>query len=126
MTALVLDAGALIAVDRGDRKMQRKIQDALNIGEPVRTNANAVAQVWRNGAKQSRLARLLRDINVESITREGGYRAGELLGATRTRDVVDATVALLAKAKDLLYTSDPADLQKLCTATGFKAVVIGC
>jgi hypothetical protein len=26
----------------------------------------------------------------------------------------------------VLYTSDPGDLQKLCTATGFKAVVIGC
>jgi PIN domain len=126
MTALVLDAGALIAVDRGDRDVQRDIQDALRAGTPVRTNANAVAQVWRNGARQARLARLLRDIKIEPITREDGYRAGELLGATRTKDVVDATIALLAKAKDKLYTSDPADLQKLCTATGFKAVVIGC
>jgi hypothetical protein len=126
MTALVLDAGALIAVDRGDRDMHDLIQGALRPGTPVRTNPNAVAQVWRNGAKQARLARLLRDMRVEPITREDGYRAGELLGATRTKDVVDATVALLAKAKDLLYTSDPGDLQKLCTATGFKAVVIGC
>jgi len=126
MTALVLDAGALIAVDRGDPVMYKKIRDAMRVGTPVRTNPNAVAQVWRNGAKQSRLARLLRDIKVEPITREDGYRAGGLLGATRTKDVVDATVALLAKAKDLLYTSDPGDLQKLCTATGFKAVVIGC
>ena len=126
MTALVLDAGALIAVDRGDRDVQRDIQDALRAGTPVRTNANAVAQVWRNGARQARLARLLRDIKIEPITREDGYRAGALLGATRTKDVVDATIALLAKTKDKLYTSDPGDLQKLCTATGFKAVVIGC
>jgi predicted nucleic acid-binding protein len=126
MTALVLDAGALIAVDRGDQDMHDKIQHALRAGTPVRTNPNAVAQVWRNGAKQSRLARLLRDIKVEPITREDGYRAGELLGATRTKDVMDATVALLAKAGDKLYTSDPGDLRKLCTATGFKAVVIGC
>ena len=55
-----------------------------------------------------------------------GYRAGELLGATRTKDAVDATVALLAKAADRLYTRDPADLRKLCEATGFKAVVITC
>jgi hypothetical protein len=126
MTALVLDAGALIAVDRGNHAMHDLIQDALRTGTPVRTNPNVVAQVWRNGAKQSRLARLLRDVKVQSIGREDGYRAGELLGATRTKDVVDATVALLAKAKDLLYTSDPGDSQKLCTATGFKAVVIGC
>jgi hypothetical protein len=126
MTALVLDAGALIAVDRGDPVVYKKIRDALRVGTPVRTNPNAVAQVWRDGAKQSRLARLLRDIKVEPITREDGYRAGELLGVTRTKDVVDATVALLAKAKDKLYTSDPGDLRALCTATGFKAVVIGC
>jgi hypothetical protein len=126
MTALVLDAGALIAVDRGDPVGYKKIRDALRVGTPVRTNPNVVAQVWRNGATQSRLARLLRDIKVEPITRENGYRAGELLGVTRTKDVVDATVARLEKAKDKLYTSDPGDLRALCTATRFKAVVIGC
>ena len=126
MTALVLDAGALIAVERGDRHIQGKIQDALLIGDPVRTNANAVAQVWRDGAKQARLARLLRDVKIESITCEDGYRAGELLGATRTKDVVDATVALLAKSGDEVYTGDAGDLRRLCEATGFKAVVIGC
>ena len=86
MIALVLDAGALIAVDRGDQVVHDKIRKALRAGTPVRTNPNVVAQVWRNGAKQSRLARLLRDIKVEPITREDGYRAGELLGATRTKD----------------------------------------
>jgi hypothetical protein len=126
MTTLVLDAGALIAVDRGDRVMQRKIQAALRIGDPVRTNPNAVAQVWRDGAKQARLARALRGITVEPVTREDGYRAGELLGVTRTKDVVDATVALLARSGDELYTSDSDDLRRLCEARGFKAVVIGC
>jgi hypothetical protein len=126
MTALVLDAGALIAVDRGDRGMYKKIEEALRIGDPVRTNPNVVAQVWRDGAKQARLARALRDVTVEPITRKDGYRAGELLGATRTKDVVDATVALLAKSYDEVYTSDPSDLRTLCEATGFKAVVIVC
>jgi predicted nucleic acid-binding protein len=126
MIALVLDAGALIAVDRGDQVVHEKIRKALRAGTPVRTNPNVVAQVWRNGAKQSRLARLLRDVKIEPVTPEDGYRAGELLGATRTKDVVDATVALLAKAADKLYTSDPGDLRRLCEATGFKAVVIGC
>ena len=126
MTALVLDAGALIAVDRGDREMQRKIQDALEIGEPVRTNANAVAQVWRNGAKQARLAKALRLATIEPVTPQDGYRAGELLGATRTKDVVDATVALLAEPGDDVYTSDPGDLRLLTETAGIKAVIIGC
>ena len=126
MTALILDAGALIAIDRDDRVVYKKIQNALRIGQPVRTNPNAVAQVWRDGAKQARLAKTLRMVEVVPITREDGYRAGELLGATRTKDVVDATVALLAESGDEVYTSDPGDLRTLCGAAGFKAVVIGC
>lgn len=126
MTALVLDAGALIAVDRGDPDMHDKIEAALRVGDPVRTSPNAVAQVWRDGGKQARLAKALRMIEVEPITRADGCRAGELLGATRTKDVVDATVALLVKSGDELYTSDTGDLRLLCEATGFKAVVIHC
>src|ERR1700753_2259526 len=106
--------------------MQRKVQAALRIGDPVRTNPNAIAQVWRDGAEEALLARALRGITVEPITREDGYRAGELLGATRTKDVVDATVALFARSGDEVYTSDLGDLRKLCEAIGFKAVVIGC
>jgi hypothetical protein len=85
MIALVLDAGALIAIDRGDRVVHEKIEKALRIGQPVRTNPNAVAQVWRDGAKQARLVRVLRDVKIEPITLEDGYRAGELLGGARTR-----------------------------------------
>lgn len=103
-----------------------EIRDALRSGTPVRTDPRAVAQLWRNGAKQARLARLLHDVKIEAITPEDGYPAGDLLGATRTKDVVDAAVALLAKTKDRLCTSDPGDLQKLCAATGFKAAVITC
>jgi predicted nucleic acid-binding protein len=126
MIALILDAGALIAIERDDPTVYKEIQNALRVGRPVRTNPNAVAQVWRNGVKQARLAKTLRAVEVVPITREDGYRAGELLYATRTKDVVDATVALLAKTGDEVYTSDPGDLRALCTATGFKAVVMTC
>jgi hypothetical protein len=51
---------------------------------------------------------------------------GELLGTTRTKDVVDATVALLVRSDDRVYTSDTGDLSTLCAAAGIKAVVIGC
>ena len=126
MIALILDAGAFIAIERDDRDVFQKIQNALRAGQPVRTNPNVVAQLWRDGARQARLAKTLRMVEVVPITREDGYRAGELLGATRTKDVVDATVALLAKTGDKVYTSDPGDLGPLCAATGFKALVIRC
>ena len=127
MSALILDADALIAIDRGDRQVLAQVEDADRAGDPVRTNAMAVAQVWRDGkGRQARLARALRDITVESITREDGMRAGELLGATRMKDAIDASVALLAGPGDRVLTSDAQDLRALCDAAGANAVVVDC
>ena len=127
MSALILDAGALIAIDRGDRHVLARVEDADKAGDPVRTNAMAVAQVWRDGkGRQARLARALREITVEPITREDGMQAGELLGASRMRDAIDASVALLAGPGDRILTSDTTDLRALCDAAGNKAVVVGC
>ena len=86
----------------------------------------AVAQAWRDGKRQARLASAMHDIDVRTVTEENGRRAGELLAASGTSDEVDAIVALLARSGDLLYTSDPGDLRKLCGAAGIKAVMIGC
>ena len=66
------------------------------------------------------------DITVEPITRQDGMRAGELLGRTRLRDAIDASVALLARPGDRILTSDPQDLRALCDAAGTNAVVVDC
>jgi hypothetical protein len=126
VNGLVLDAGALIAVDREDRPMLRRLLRARQDGEPVRTNPMALAQAWRDGRRQATLAKALHDIDVQAITKEHGLRAGELLAATGTRDPIDASVALLCESGDQLYASDPGDLRKLCGTAGLKAVVIGC
>lgn len=127
MSGLILDAGALIAVDRGDPVVLAQIEEAGKTGDPVRTNAMAIAQVWRDGkGRQARLARVLRGIEVEPITREDGMRAGELLGATRTRDAIDASVALLAGPGYRVLTSDTGDLRALCDAAENNAVAVGC
>ena len=126
MKGLVLDAGALIALDRGNRDMHSEIRATRLSGAPVRTSPMALAQAWRDGERQARLASAMRDIDVRAITGEDGRQAGELLAASGTSDAIDATVALLARSGDLLYTSDPGDLRKLCGAAGIRAVVIGC
>lgn len=60
MSALVLDAGALIAIDRGDTRVLSRVERAFKSRQPVRTNAMAIAQVWRDGkGRQARLARIL-------------------------------------------------------------------
>ena len=126
MRGLVLDAGALIAIDRDDRSMLALVRRARRNGQPVRTNPMALAQAWPDGKRQATLAKSLHDIDVQAVTEEDGRRAGELLGATGTSNPIDASVALLAGPDDRVYISDPGDLRRLCAVAGIRAVVIGC
>lgn len=127
MNVLVLDAGALVAIDRNDRDVHRQIQDAKLTGNELRTNAIVVAQVWRDSkGRQTSLARVLRGVRVQPVSQEDGRKAGELLAAAGLGDAIDATVALLAGPGDRILTSDPHDLRRLCEAAGNKALVIRC
>ncbi|HEX5100787.1 MAG TPA: hypothetical protein VFV94_14855 [Polyangiaceae bacterium] len=75
-----------------------------------------VAQVWRDGRHQARLSRLLRDhrVLVEPLEDQRSRAVGQLLGATRTTDIVDAAVVLCAKARGhAVATSDSGDLRRL-------------
>lgn len=127
MTALVLDAGALAAVDRGDRPMMARLAVARQHGLELRSNAMVVAQVWRDRqGRQASLARLLRAVDVRAISHEDGRQAGDLLGQAGTTDPVDATVVLLARPGDRILTSDPDDLTRLASAAGNSAVIVAC
>ncbi len=127
MTALVLDAGALVAVDRQDRAMAARLRIAERTGFELRTNAMVVAQVWRDGrGRQARLARFLRSVDVVAVDQAQGRAAGEMLARTRTTDPVDATVALLAGAGDRILTGDPDDLNRLVATAGRRAIVVAC
>jgi len=78
-----------------------------------------IGQVWRGGAgRQANLARFLPGIEVAAIDEQFGRKIGLLLAQTRTSDVVDAAVALLAKDGDEILTSDTRDLRPLVKATG--------
>ena len=63
---IVLDAGALIALDRGDKRMIALLHRALAQGRTFRVPAGVVGQVWRDG-RQVTLARFLRSEEVEII-----------------------------------------------------------
>ena len=127
MTALVLDAGALVAVDRGDRPMMARLAVARQHGLELRSNAMVVAQVWRDRqGRQASLARLLCAVDVRAISHEDGRQAGVLLGQAGTTDPVDATVVLLARPGDRILTSDPDDLTRLASAPCNSAVIVAC
>ncbi len=127
MSALVLDAGALVGIDRGDRSMIARLAVARQQGMELRSNAMVVAQVWRDRqGRQVSLARLLRAVDVRTVDNHDGRQAGVLLGLAGTADPIDATVVLLAKPGDRILTSDPDDITRLALAAANRAVIVAC
>ncbi|HEY1620734.1 MAG TPA: hypothetical protein VGG25_24135 [Streptosporangiaceae bacterium] len=127
MTALILDAGALLAADRDDRAVMARLRAAQQHGLELRTNAMVVAQAWRDPrGRQANLARLLNGTDVRAITQQDGRQAGVLLSTADTSDPIDATVALLAADGDRIMTSDPEDINRLTQAAGIRAIIIPC
>lgn len=127
MSALVLDAGALIALDRDNRAVVALLRIASQEGLELRTNAMVVSQVWRDArGRQAKLAQLLAAVDVRAIDQAMGREAGELVGQAGTSDTIDATVILLARHGDRILTSDPQDLQHLAATAGIAAVIITC
>lgn len=121
---LVLDAGALIALDRDERAMWVRLKALHADGELPVTHGGVVGQVWRGGARQARLAAVLRATDVRALDERLGRAAGELLRSTKTADVVDAALVLLAVDGDDVVTSDVDDLQLLLAATGVHVEIV--
>lgn len=115
---LVLDAGALIAVERSDREIVALLKGERRAGRVAITHGGVVGQVWRDGARQAGLARLLAGVEIAALDDTMGRRAGILLARAGKADVVDAAVVLLAADGDLIVTSDTADLRELAAASG--------
>ncbi|HTU46864.1 MAG TPA: PIN domain-containing protein [Bryobacteraceae bacterium] len=113
---IVLDAGALIALDRGDKRMIALLQRALTQGRAFRVPAGVVGQAWRDGRMQVTLARFLRSEEVEIVPLDEqlARSCGELCGATGSSDIIDASVVILARQRrDPIVTGDPDDLRRL-------------
>ncbi len=109
---VVLDAGALIAVDRADRRVIR----LLELADEVHVPAGALAQAWRNPARQVRLARVATSdgVVVHALDADAARAAGQLCAATATADIVDASVVLVARSVNgVTVTSDGPDLRRL-------------
>jgi hypothetical protein len=113
---ITLDTGALIALDRGDKRMIALLRQALGQGCAFRLPAGVVGQAWRDGRVQVTLARFLRSEEVEIIPLDDqlARSCGELCGATNTLDIIDASVVIVARGRqDPIVTSDPRDLRRL-------------
>jgi hypothetical protein len=121
MAALVFDAGALIALERGDRKVAALLVATAKSGTDAVTSSACVAQVWRKPARQARLARALAGFVECELDPRRARDCGTLLARSETRDIADAAVSQLVDNGDTILTSDPDDIERLLDASGTRA-----
>ena len=122
---VTLDAGALIALERGDRRMVVLLARIAEAGGTVVVPAAALAQVIRVPARQVPLMRLLRQVSTvtEPLDRAAASFVGQLLGRTGTTDIADAHVVICARQHGhAVVTSDPQDLARLDPALDLVAI----
>jgi predicted nucleic acid-binding protein len=116
MSGVTLDAGALIALDRNDRRVIVLLARAVERNRLVTIPSSALAQAIRRPERQARLARLIRQPSSEVVPldRVDAVNVGRLLAGSGTTDVVDAHVVVCARrAGQRVVTSDPDDLARL-------------
>jgi len=127
VSAVVLDAGAFVAVDRADRAMVARLRMAQQAGLELRSTGVVITQVWRDPAgRQANLARLLKSIDVKAVDEHLGRAGGVLLGIAGTKDAVDASVVAVAATGDRILTSDAEDISPLVAASGRSIHVVPC
>jgi predicted nucleic acid-binding protein len=123
--AVVLDAGALIAFERADPRLRALCREALRTGARLVVPAGVVGQVVRDPSRQVALRALLngRTTDVPPLDHVLAEAAGVLCGRAGTSDVIDASVAIVARReRAVVVTSDADDLRRLDPGLGVQRI----
>jgi hypothetical protein len=116
---ITYDTGALIAADRGERRMWARHRALLVRREIPVVPAPVLAQGWRGTSRQANLARLLAGCTIEALDDIRAKATGAVAIRAATSDIVDACVVEGAlRRNDLIVSSDPDDLNDIATALG--------
>lgn len=113
---MVLDAGALIALERGDARMRALCREALRTRARLVVPAGVVGQVVRDRSRQVAVRALLKGPTTEVPVLDQllAEAAGVLCGKAGTSDVIDASVVITAmRERAVVVTSDVDDLRRL-------------
>ena len=123
---ITLDAGALVALERGQGRMIALLAESMKQNRQFHVPAGVLGQTWRDGRRQAILARFLRTEEVTVVPLDGAMAraAGELCGRSGSSDVIDASVVLTARqcGDVLVVTSDVRDLRRLDPKARFVSV----
>ena len=123
--AVVLDAGALIALERGDARIRALVREALKTGVRLIIPAGVLGQVWRGAARQAPVRALMKGPTtvVPALDQVLAEAVGVLCGRAGTSDVVDASVVLVARReRAVVVTSDVDDLRRLDPALPLERI----
>ncbi|MGH4007595.1 MAG: hypothetical protein ACRDTH_05400 [Pseudonocardiaceae bacterium] len=124
-SGFVLDAGALVAAERVDRRWVVLWDHLVRFSVVPVVPAGVVGEVWRGGPRAARIARVLAASEVIDLTHGRARVAGELCGRAGTSNPVDASVVLVATPRRAtIVTSDPHDIRQLADATGTRLPII--
>ena len=124
MRPVVYDAGVLIAGDRSERRTWAEHRLRLEAGVVPLVPAPVVAQASRS-PKQVQMRRFLRGCEVVPFDEAAAHTAGSLLGKTRTKDVVDASVAVLSIRYGAdVVSDDSADIRRLLSVARAKVSIL--
>jgi predicted nucleic acid-binding protein len=123
MAILVLDAGVLIAHERGDRSPAAWLDRAAREGVDIAVAAPTIAEVWRDGSRQARVARLLNVCRIIDCDRQLARSGGEIMARASSGETLDAIVVAAALlVGGAVLTDDLSDLGPLGAAAGVRIV----
>ncbi|MHB1860889.1 MAG: twitching motility protein PilT [Solirubrobacteraceae bacterium] len=122
--AATYDTGALLAADRGERRVWARHRALLERGEVPTVPAPVLAQGWRGGAPQAMLSKLLAGCDSEALDDAQARAVGALAALAGASDIVDVTVVEGAlRRRDVVISSDPDDLRSIASAARRRLVV---
>jgi hypothetical protein len=115
----------LVQLERGNLASWTLLHSFSRHEVDVIVPSTVLAQSWRGSAKQARLAQALDSCSIAPFD-VYARSVGALCGKAKTKDIVDAHVALVAAAfADAVYTSEPTDIARLLQHCGpLEPVVI--
>ena len=110
---MIIDAGPFIVDGENlNSRLWAIIKRATERGDELHTTHPVMAQVWREPVRQANLARAIRHFDIHPL--DQSVTVGRRLAESKTSDVVDAHLAVVAESLGtFILTGDPDDMLRL-------------